>query len=88
MAFTLTFTPCQEGLYDLPSPTRVADCSATCSVTCIGWTSCSFACSKLKLLTLRLVLVMDAAISSYNKKQQSNLELMQRMIDNNNVVDR
>ena len=31
---------------------------------------------------------MDAAISSYNKKQQSNLELMQRMIDNNNVVDR
>ena len=31
---------------------------------------------------------MDAAIASYNKKQQSNLELMQRMIDNNNVVDR
>ena len=31
---------------------------------------------------------MDAAISSHNKKQQSNLELMQRMIDNNNVVDR
>ena len=42
----------------------------------------------LHVLTLDLVLVMDAAISSYNKKQQSNLELMQRMIDNNNVVDR
>ena len=76
MAFTLTFTPCQEGLYDLPS-TGVAVLPEPNGPGEV-----------LHVFIFGLVLVMDAAISSYNKKQQSNLELMQRMIDNNNVVDR